>query len=528
MSRFAPIARIAKWVGPTLGFTLICVSIWMLRRQLEPYSYSDIMVQLNSTPASSIALALLLATGAYTVLVGYDALALAYVGHSLPLRRIAMGSFVAHSMSHSLGFHMITAGSIRYRFWSSWGLPNADIARALGFASSSFLSGMILVCGAVLLFEPPETLEQLHLPTTSLRVVGAILVSGVVGFLVWMRFARRPIRIFGTELMIPKVRLALGHLLIAASDWAMAASVAYVLLPRGHGIGLLPFIGVFLFALLVGAIGHVPGGVGVFEVLVVAMLKPHLEPPAVVGSLILYRLIYYVVPFVLGLSLMIIHEAGREGARVAMAAGRATKWIAAAMPTALATSVFSAGAVVLLSSGVPTSAERLAASQTIVPLLIIEISHFTASVLGAALMVLSGFVQRRLQRAYDVITFVLAAAAVATLLRGLVWEVAILLTAVLAIVILSRRQFTRPERLFAEPLPAAWVTGIVTVLALTIWLGAFSFKSVGYSSDLWTEVSISSELSRFLRATLGAFVFMLSVMLLRLAQRGNYLRSNSN
>ena len=507
---FAPIAKVARWLGPLLGLGLIIGAVFVLQRQLDEYSYSDVVRQLQSTPLSSVALALLLTAGAYGILVGYDTLALAYVGHSPPLRKIALGSFVAYSMSHSLGFHMITSGSIRYRFWSSWGLPNADIARALGLASSSFLLGMLLISGVVLIFEPPHSLALLHLPTLPLRIVGALILGGLLWFFLWMKFTRPPFRLFGAEVMLPRVRFTMGHVLIAASDWLMAASVAYVLMPAGHGVGLLHFVGVFLFALLVAAIGHVPGGVGVFEVLVVAMMEPYVAPPAVLGSLILYRIVYYVIPFVLGLLCMVANEAN-----IAHAAGRRARWIPGMMSIAFGTAVFTAGTILLLSGAVKMNADRMATVQTYLPLPLIEFAHFAASMLGAVLLVLAWFIQRRLDRAYKVVAITLLLAAIASLMRGLVWEAAALQAAVLAGLVASRKLFARPGTLRHEPLSTAWLTGVVTVLLLTVWLGIFSFKGAVYSADLWTEFAISSDISRFMRATAGAILFVLALALHR-------------
>jgi phosphatidylglycerol lysyltransferase len=472
LRKLAPLARIGRWVGPLLGLVLIGGAVFVLQHQLDEYSYSDVIGTLSSTPVSAIFLALLLSAGAYGALVGYDALALAYVGHSLPLRRIALGSFVAYSMSHSLGFHMITSGSIRYRFWSSWGVPNASIARALALASTSFLLGMLLVCGAVLLFAPPENMALLRLSTPPLRVLGAILVLGVLAFLLWMRFARAPLRVLGAEVAVPRVRFTLGHLCIAASDWLMAASVAFVLLPSGHGVGLPQFVGVFLFALLVGAIGHVPGGVGVFEALVVLMLEPYLAPPQVLGSLILYRLIYYVLPFVIGLSLMVAHEA-----RIATASGRGARWIPATIPTATGVAVFAAGTIVLLSTAVAMNAGRMSTVDVVLPLALVEVSHLASALAGAALLFLGWFLRRQLRRAWLLAVYTLVIGAIAALARGMVWEVSIVLLATLGALLLSRSLFAAPGELAPQQLPSPWLVGIFIVLLLTVSLGAHCISS---------------------------------------------------
>ena len=88
--------------------------------------------------ATAVALALLVTAAAYAVLPGYDAIALAYVDHPLPIRRIAFGSFIAYALSHSLGFPLLSGGPVRYRFWSIWGLSTSEIAQAISFAGATF------------------------------------------------------------------------------------------------------------------------------------------------------------------------------------------------------------------------------------------------------------------------------------------------------------------------------------------------------------------------------------------------------
>src|SRR5205823_13836895 len=82
------------------------------------------------------------------------AIALAYVDHPLPVRRIAFGSFIAYALSHSLGFPLLSGGPVRYRFWSAWGLSTSEIAQAISFAVATFIIGMIAVAGFVFVLEP--------------------------------------------------------------------------------------------------------------------------------------------------------------------------------------------------------------------------------------------------------------------------------------------------------------------------------------------------------------------------------------
>jgi len=81
-----------------------------------------------------------------------------------------------------------------------------------------------------------------------------------------------------------------------------AAAVLYVLLPPGYGLAFLPYSAFFLLAQFGGILSHVPGGLGVFEAIVVLLLKPYVPAASIVGSLLAYRAMYYLLPLVIALA----------------------------------------------------------------------------------------------------------------------------------------------------------------------------------------------------------------------------------
>src|SRR5450756_3191947 len=135
--------KIPRAIGPGAMAVAVAVALVLLEHELKAYAYRDLMRQVWTLPHSHLALALLLTVIAYAVLPGYDAIALAYVDHPLPLRRIAFGSFIAYALSHSLGFPLLSGGPVRYRFWSVWGLSTSEIALSLIHISEPTRLGMI-------------------------------------------------------------------------------------------------------------------------------------------------------------------------------------------------------------------------------------------------------------------------------------------------------------------------------------------------------------------------------------------------
>ena len=513
--------KISRAVGPVAMALAVAIALLLLERELKAYHYRDLMRQVWTLPHSHLALALLLTAVAYAVLPGYDAIALSYVDHPLPVRRIAFGSFIAYALSHSLGFPLLSGGPVRYRLWSVWGLSTSEIAQAISFAGATFIIGMIAVAGGVFLLEPRSTIELLRLPVGTLKPVGALCLLLVAGYLVLSATRYKTFRLFEWEFPVPSTRLALAQLLVAIVDWTAAGAVLYVLLPAGYHLPFLPVLGVFLIAQFAGILSHVPGGVGVFEAIVVLLLKPYLPAASIVGTLIAYRALYYLLPLVIALTFLIAFEVQRRRSRVAevasLAGGIVGRWMPTLLPQFLSVTIFVAGVILIVSGATPAVRSRVSALDAVLPLGVIELSHFAASLSGAALIILAWAIRRRLDAAYSLTIAALVIGIVASLLKGLDWEEAFALTLVLAAVIPARSVFYRQAAITSEPFSEGWIAAVVLVGIVTTWLAFFSYRNVDFTSAVWWQFSGRGDAPRSLRAMIGVLgalmLFALSRML---------------
>lgn len=513
--------KIFRAIGPAAMAVALAFAFVLLEHELKAYHYRDLMRQVWTLPHSHLALALLLTAVAYAVLPGYDAIALAYVDHPLPLRRIAFGSFIAYALSHSLGFPLLSGGPVRYRFWSVWGLSTSEIAQAISFAGATFIIGMIAVAGFVFVLEPTSTIQLLRLPFSSLKPVGALCLVLVAAYLALSATRYKTFRFFDWEFPVPSAQLALAQLGVAVVDWTAAGAVLYVLLPPGYRLSFLPVLGVFLLAQFAGILSHVPGGLGVFEAIVVLLLKPYLPAASIVGSLLAYRAIYYLLPLVVALAFLIAFELRRQRDRVAevasLAGGIVGRWMPGLLPQILSVTTFVAGVILIVSGATPAVRSRVTALDSLVPLGIIELSHFAASLAGAGLVVLAWAIRRRLDAAYTLTIATLVIGIVASLLKGLDWEEAVALTLVLAALIPSRRAFYRKAAITSEPFTNGWIAAVIVVGLVTTWLAFFSYRNVDFNSPVWWEFSGRGDAPRSLRAMIGVLgVLMLFALSRRL------------
>jgi phosphatidylglycerol lysyltransferase len=518
--------RITKWIGPVAILAVLAAAGWVLHNELRVVHYRDLIHEFGKVPRTRIVESLLLALAAHAVLPGYDFIALRATGKPIATHRIVFSAFIAYSLSQTLGFPLLTGGSVRYRFWSAWGLDASEIATAMSYVAATFTIGMLLVVGAVLVAEPAGTAELLRLPIPSLWPVGVACLMLVAVYLARSLMQRRPLAWRGFVLPVPPFRVAVVQLLVATLDWALAAGVLYVLLPPGHQLSYPMVLGGFMIAQFAGIVSHVPGGLGVFEGLVVLMLRPYLDAGPVLSALLMFRVIYYLLPFAIGGLMLGAWEAIRQGTGVARAVKRvgwvtnlvAARWLPSLLPYILGGAAFMAGVILLVSGATPPVHSRIRFLNDLLPLGIIEVSHFIGSLAGGALMILGWALTRRLDAAYRLTQGLLVVGMAASLLKGLDWEEALVLSAVFILLLPARQQFYRRSALTAEPLSPNWIIAIAVTLGFTVWLGYFSYKHLDYSSELWWRFTLGGDAPRHLRALVGVMVPLATFAFARLVR----------
>ncbi|HKG95807.1 MAG TPA: bifunctional lysylphosphatidylglycerol flippase/synthetase MprF [Gemmatimonadaceae bacterium] len=507
----------ARALPVLLAVCLPLLALAVLHHELSAYRYRDIAHRVMALPRWSLALALALTAVDYALLVGYDALALRYVRCRLPRRRVAFASSIGYAISHTISLGVFTGSSIRYRFWSAWGLTAAQIARGLGFIFVTNTLGFVATCGAALALAAGTLPRVAGVPPVALRVVGLGLLALALAYIVASATVRQlPLRIRGWRLAMPGPGLGAAQIGTAVAEWVIASAVLYAILPPARGLTFPVFLGAFLLAQGAGILSYLPGGIGVFDTLMIVMLRPYVAAADAAGALVAYRVVYYLVPFALATATLSGYEIAQRRSGVLRLAGATRRWLPALAPDVLSAATFLVGAILLASGATPGVHGRLRWLHMVLPLGVIELSHFVASLAGVGLLLLAYGLRRRLDAAYHLTVVALAAGIGASLLKGGDWEEALALTGVLAVLVPARRHFYRRAALTSEPWSLGWVAAVALVLAGTLWLGFFSYKHVPYSDELWWRFALRGDAPRFLRASVGAVGLAVAVAFNRL------------
>ena len=506
----------AAWIGPILGVALFSLAIWVLHRELAIYHFKDILHHVGSISTSRITAALLLTIAGYGIMTLYDLLALRYLKQSLAYVKIAMAAFIGAAFSNNIGLSMIAGASVRYRLYASWGLSALEITKLVFFCTLTLWLGFLVLGGLVFVIAPLALPPAFHLPFVSSRVVGLLMALPVVAYLAAAAFWKHPVRLVHWQIDVPSLKTGALQLLVGAADWLLAAGVLVVLLPPAEQLSLPVLLCMYLLAQLAGLASQVPGGLGVFETVFLLLIGDKIPAEALLGSLLVYRMIYYLLPLVLSAALLGINEIllHRESAGKVMA--NYLRWSAPVLPLVFAVTTFLAGAILLFSGATPTLDHRLAWLRQAIPLPLLEVSHFVGSSVGMALLLLARGLQRRLDGAYWITVVLLAAGIAASLFKGLDYEEAILLTVLLAALLPSHRFFYRKASLLTQRFTPAWMAAIAMVGVSALWLGLFSYKHVEYNDRLWWQFAFSGAAPRFLRASAGAAAVLFAYALARL------------
>ena len=496
---------------------LLAGALWFLSHLLESYHLHDIIRYLGQIPAAHIAWAVVLTMASYATMVGYDYLGVRYVGRSLPYRQVAWVSFISYAFSYNTGFALLTGGATRYRFYSGWGFSAAEIANIILYCSVAFLLGMLLLGGIALLVSPPIVTPDFSVGVPLLEMSGSLcLLLLAAGLLLSFR-GPPTLRLGPVSVAVPQPRLMLQQLGLSTFDWLVAATVLWVLLPASATLPFAYFLTVFIAAQMLGLVSHIPGGLGVFETVVVYMLAPYLPLDQVAGSLLLFRAIYYLLPFVVALAGLGVYEFGERWQALSAQMEKLAGLYSSITVPLLTLASFAAGTMLLLLGATPVPPESLGVLKQMLPVEVLEISHFATSIIGVALLVLARGLQRRYDAAYFLTLLLTAGAAVFVLLKGLHFLPAAFLIFVFVLLLPSRGSFFRRSSLLSASFSVDWLLAIGTVVGISFWLGMFSYKHVEYSNELWWQFTFyHGEAPRFLRASAGVAIALLVFFLLRL------------
>ncbi|MDL3983786.1 bifunctional lysylphosphatidylglycerol flippase/synthetase MprF [Shewanella xiamenensis] len=494
-----------------ISLIIFTVSLFLLYNLEQDYQLNDIFLEIKQFAPSKILLAVLLTLVSYLLLTLYDYLAIRELKSPLSYQQVAPVSFLAFTFSNTIGFSLLTGTSIRYKFYSELGLSGNNITQVVLACSVTFFLGLFFICGLALINFPAEQLSDLPLPTWFFslnRVIGILMLLGVISYFVFSLIWKRSIHFRGFELAPPIFSLSLKQFLVSSIDWIVVGTLFYSLLPEVDGLSYLQVLSIFFVANAIGVLAHVPGGIGVFETVVTVTLSQYLPAEQILSSVIIYRLMYYIVPFVLALmyfvaTLVLTNKDKFSKLNVNLQIVRQL------LPPLLSISVFGVGLVLLLSVVNPSIIHKYHWLGEIVPLPIVELSSLILSASAILLLLLSHGLFKRYQKAFELTQKLLLVAMVFIVLKGGQWQISLALGLIYLLMLPCEQVFYRQGSIVGIKYSFGWALSLAAALFLMMWVLFFAYQDVDYDHSLWFTFSQDSHVSRALRGGAVALVILL-------------------
>ncbi|MDQ1275346.1 MAG: phosphatidylglycerol lysyltransferase, partial [Euryarchaeota archaeon] len=501
------VKRLVSYFLPAIIFAL---ALWTLDKQMNHLEPGYILKGITSIPLSHIGITIFLTSLSYAALTGYDYLAARHINQTLPYKQVARTSFISTSISYTAGYNFLTGGSLRFRLYSGYGLTLAQIWEITVFCMSTFWVGFCFIAGLLFTLYPLKLSEHAPEIPVPLNLFGILLLLLLVVYF-FLSFQKRDFEIKGHKIRVPEPKIALMQLALSSADYLLPGSIIYLLLPSNPQLTLLHVLVFFALAQLIGLISTVPGGLIVFETVMLFLLEPYFGTVDIIGVLVIFRLIYYFVPFLLGFLTLIYHEF-EERKEFLKKAGKVTySSLSEITPQVFSILIFFGGISLLFSGALPSDPRYLHEIAYTVPLPLIEASRLFGSIIGVLLLLLANGLWKRIDGAYVISLTILLLGGIFALLKDFDYNEAAVLFTMFILLLPSRKHFYRKSSLLHQSFNRENIIAIILVLVSFVWLGFFSYRNVEYSNELWWQFGVNSQASSFLRAIVGVF-FILFVL----------------
>jgi uncharacterized membrane protein YbhN (UPF0104 family) len=307
--------RIKAAVGVGASLLIAGLAAYVLFRTFQRISIAEVLENIRRVPASTLALAVAFTAGALMTLSLYEVVVVRYVKHCIGRARPIVTALIAFPLGHAVGQAMLSGGAIRYRMYSPAGFTAMEVGATVLLCNLPYALGFGLLFDLALVFGADKLAPLFRISSHWLLLLGCLGLAKDMGYLLFIWKRKAPIRLGGWSVNVPTMKLTALQVVVGIIDVVLVSSVLFLLLPDAAGIAYLPFLAVYLASVLVGVLSHVPAGLGVIESMLLLLL-PHVPPAELLAAVLLYRVIFEILPVIMSLAIWAGYEfVSDDGAR---------------------------------------------------------------------------------------------------------------------------------------------------------------------------------------------------------------------
>ncbi len=510
-------------IGGLISLAIFVLALVAIFRTLQEFHVEDILIHFREHSLSVVTLAIFFTAASYTVVTGYDFIALNHVKQAVSYSHTSLTAFLASVFGNNLGFALLTGTSVRYRMYSQVGVSSLVIAGISSMCALTTILGMGMILSVGLMFQSGELTKT---AISALSIIKMLTGVGILGLIILYVGAAlyRPgfIRIGKWLVPIPKIQIVLAQLALGTINLMLVGGLIYTLIsPYNHDVGFFTFLSVFAFALIAGSASNVPGGLGVFESVLLLGLR-EFPPDALLGCILLFRCIYYLIPLAIASALLAYYELTQKREPITIIWQKLLTWLNSAAPLVISIVIIFAGTLILFSYPI-SGANILLKSKFLAPLALLEIANLAGYLTGIGLLIMARGIALQLKPAYEGSFKLLVVGIFASLLHDFDFLVAITLASIAFVLWSKRADFCVVDSLLGMRLPTDWIILLTVIVGATLGIGLFAFKTVPFPiGHLWT-FSYEAQFSRFLRGMACVLVVYSVVVFVASRQNSNRL-----
>jgi uncharacterized membrane protein YbhN (UPF0104 family) len=309
-------SRLKTAMAVSASVMIACLAAYILFRTFQRISVADVLENMRLVSGERLLLAAACAVGAFTALAAYEIAVVRYVKHCIGRAKPVLTALIAFPLGHAIGQTLLSGSAMRYRMYSPAGFSAMEVGATVLLCGLPYALAFGLLLDLALVFGADQLAPLFRISRDWLYALGCLGLVKDAGYLLLVHLRKTPIRLGGWAVNLPTPRMTALQIVVGLVDVCLVASILYLLLPESAQLSFLPFVAVYLASILVGVVSHVPAGLGVLESMLLLLL-PHVPPEQLLASVLLYRVIYEVVPLVVAVGLWGLYELlADDGARV--------------------------------------------------------------------------------------------------------------------------------------------------------------------------------------------------------------------
>jgi len=307
--------QLKKYLGIAASMFIAGLAAYVLYTTFQRISIADVLANVRATPSATLWVAAAGAAAAFSVLAAYEVAVVRYVKHCIGRAKPVITALIAFPLGHAIGQTLLSGSALRYRMYAPAGFSATEVGATVLLCGLPYALAFGLLLDLSLVFGAAALAPLFRISSDWLFALGCAGLAKDAGYLLFVWRRKQPIRLGGWAVNLPTPRMTTLQLAVGIIDIGLISSVLYLLLPDSAQIAFLPFLAVYLASILVGVVSHVPAGLGVLESMLLLLL-PHVPPEQLLAAVLLYRVIYEIVPLLIALALWGGYELlARDGAR---------------------------------------------------------------------------------------------------------------------------------------------------------------------------------------------------------------------